>query len=114
MKSSPDAIAIAGFTFVVAVLIGGWQQIHMLAVASGLLPGDPGGAVAVLLALAVDVPVVLAAAGAVRAAAVATAAWVRAFGQATVPLAGLIVLASLIYVTGSFAGSPHGFFYPRM
>lgn len=115
MKSSPEALVIACFTFVVAVLLGGWQQIHLLAATTGILPGGNGSLVAVLLAVAVDVPVALAAVGATRSAAATVTPWARALGQATLPLAGLIVLASVIYVIGSLtSGQGHGYFLPRM
>ncbi|TCJ21916.1 hypothetical protein [Nocardioides jejuensis] len=114
MKMSPESIALACFTFVTVVLLGGWQQIAMLASSSGLLPEGYGNLHTVLIAVAVDLPVALAMAAATRVGSVAESSWGRAFAQATVPLGFLALLASIVFVLGTISGHSNGVFFPRL
>lgn len=115
MKMSPESIALACFTFVTVVLLGGWQQIAALVSTSGLLPGGYGDELhVVLIAVVVDLPVALAMAAATRVGSVAESSWGRAFAQATVPLGFLALLASIVFVLGTISGHSNGVFFPRL
>ena len=104
MKTSPEAIALACFTFVVAVMLGGWQQIAMLAVGAvsrfSPVHGPTGDAVIVSVSVAV---LVIVAAVAGRSAGAVTTGWPKVLGDATVLLAGLVVLAAIALVLSSVA-----------
>ncbi|MDO7867936.1 hypothetical protein [Nocardioides jiangxiensis] len=104
MKTSPEAIALASFTFVVAVLLGGWQQIAMLAVGlvSRFSPVHGPTGDALIVSLSVSVLAIVAAVAA-RSAAAVTTGWVKVLGDATVLLAALVVLAAIALVLGSVA-----------
>jgi peptidoglycan biosynthesis protein MviN/MurJ (putative lipid II flippase) len=104
MKTSPEAIALACFTLVFAILIGGWQQIAMLSVGlvSRFSPVHGPTGDALIVAATVSVVVIVAAVAA-RTAGAVTTGWPKVLGDATVILAVLVVLAAVALVLGSVA-----------
>lgn len=105
MKTSPEAIAIACFTFVVALLIGGWQQVALLVhgLLGGVLP-NAGRFDAVFASLVVLVTAVGASVLARNAAEATSQPWAGALGGAATLLALLIVLAAIAHMATAVLG----------
>jgi hypothetical protein len=98
MSTSAEARVIASFTFIVALLFGGWSALdYLISVApSGLLPEPEPGRFAVAL-----IPFA-ATAVAFQAANAAEAAWARTLGGAAVMLGVLTSLGGVLYFLASW------------
>ena len=99
MKTSPEAIALACFTTVAAIMLGGWSGIGMLVARLGGNVMPVGGTLVLGLihAAAVAVPAIALGLAARSAAEATTTPWARTVGQAAVLLSGLVVLVAVLF-----------------
>lgn len=99
MKTSPEALAVACFTTLSAIMLGGWSGIGMLVARLGGNVMPVGGPVVLGLihAAAVAVPGVVLGLAARSAAEATTVPWARTVGQAAVLLSGIVVLLSVLF-----------------
>lgn len=109
MKFSPEAIAIASFTFVVALLLGGWQQVALLVhgLLGTMVPGESRVVTSLLIGGAVTALAGGAAALAHASAAATSAPWARSLGEGTVLVAGLVIVASIVYAIAAIVGGAY-------
>jgi hypothetical protein len=92
MVTSPEARVIASFTFIVALLLGGWGTLDYLVTgSSSVLPDSELGRLVVAL-----VPLVVTAV-AFQSTRAAGPAWARALGGAAVMLGGLASVGGVLY-----------------
>lgn len=106
MKTSPEAIALACFTTLTAIMLGGWSSIGMLVARLGgnVMPVGGPFVLGLIHAAAVAVPAVALGLAAHSAAEATAAPWARTTGQAAVLLSGAIVLVSVLFGLFSAAG----------
>ena len=91
MNTSAEARVIASFTFIVALLLGGWGALDALIAAPySLLPEEFGSLVIALLPFG-------ATAVAFQAARATEAVWARTLGGAAVMLGVLTSLGGVLY-----------------
>jgi hypothetical protein len=110
---SAEAKVIAAFTFVAALLFGGWSSLTLLIariLSTGLVP-EMQREVFSFLGLIAIAGVTIVAIGIARAASRATTnEWARHLGGATVVLAAIVLVASVLSFLASLGGaSPFGF-----
>lgn len=107
MKTTPEAIAVACFTLVVTLLLGGWQQVTVLTARlfGPYVPGM-GGGVEVTGALVVAALAVGALVAALRVAGPGTGSgWAGHLAGATAILGSVVVLASIVSVLATLVGN---------
>jgi hypothetical protein len=103
---SAESKVLAAFTFVAALLFGGWNGVVLLAVRllGNFIPGDRG-AVAGMVVAALALGALLVAR---NGATASTAMWAKQLGGATAILALLVIVASAAFVLGNIIGVSDG------
>ena len=97
---SAEARVVASFTFVTALVLGAWGSLMRLGTA--LFGGSEVDDLELLVSLGIALVAVAAAAVAQGSVGSAAAAWARHLAGATVVLAGLVGLAAVLHVIGTF------------
>jgi hypothetical protein len=103
---SAESKVIASFTFVVVMMLGGWQSVGMLVAQvfhGGLAPELSRTAFSLLVYLAIGAATLGALLLARAGAEVAEAVWARHLGHATVLLGSLVLLAAALGLISSLA-----------